>query len=271
MNSISSQELNKILPEIQKIAQDAGNAIMEVYHTNFAVEVKADASPLTMADKKANEIIVKYLQVTFSMHGILSEESKDDKSRLTNDYCWVVDPLDGTKEFVKRNGEFTVNIALTYQGESILGVIYAPARDEMYFAARGCGAFYQTKKNDPVPIHVSNRTDKFRITTSRSHKSEKMLKLLDTNKSRIAQEISIGSSFKGCLIAKGDADLYYRFGYTMEWDTAAMQCVVEEAGGFFRQMDDSPMRYNRENNLNDKGFYILNNQQNDIRERELNT
>ena len=258
-------KFEEALPFVKKVAFRAGNAIMDVYKRNFAVELKGDNSPLTEADNKANEIIVDALKARFPHYGFLSEESKDDKNRLQKKYCWIIDPLDGTKEFVKRNGEFTVNIALARNGKSILGAVYAPDLGDLYYAAENYGAYYQAKEGNRVPIHVSTRTDRFRLLTSRSHKSKDIFPLISSNKHRIEKEFSVGSSLKGCLIARGKADMYYRFGYTMEWDTAAMQCIVEEAGGVFRQMDNTPMLYNRENSLNDKGFYILNNELNDLR------
>mgnify|MGYP002626123358 FL=1 len=181
----------------------------------------------------------------------------------------MVDPLDGTKEFVKRNGEFTVNIALAKDHESILGVIYVPVSRELYYAAQGAGAYYQKMGEEPVQIHTTDvlysadTADAFRVVASRSHNSPLMDALIE--KYHLTQVVSIGSSLKGCLVAKGDAEIYYRHNPTMEWDTAAMQCIAEEAGAVFRQMDDTPMRYNRENTRNEKGFYILNRSENRLR------
>lgn len=239
----------------KKIAVEAGQEILQIYNTEVKVELKDDKSPLTEADKRANTIIVKKLKDDFPHYAILSEESRDDKSRLDNDWCWIVDPLDGTKEFIKKNGEFTVNIALTFQKKVILGVIYAPVLNELFYAAKGIGSYLQ-KDGKIFKNQVTNNQTDLKLVASRSHMSDKLKQL--TEKYKITNIKSIGSSLKGCLVASGEADLYYRFGPTMEWDTAAMQCIVEEAGGYFRQMDDSLMLYNRENSLNDKGFYILN-------------
>jgi 3'(2'), 5'-bisphosphate nucleotidase len=166
-----------------------------------------------------------------------------------------VDPLDGTKEFVKRNGQFTVNIALAYQGKAVMGVIYVPVTGELYYASEGNGAYLRNESGD-TRITVSSRTEDIRAVMSSSHGCEQMDRLVE--KYHIKNYVKMGSSLKGCVIAKGDAEVYYRFNPTMEWDTAAMQCIVEEAGAIFRQMDDSPMRYNREDSLNSKGFYIIN-------------
>lgn len=244
-------------------AVTAGRRIMEIYGGDFAVTQKDDMSPLTRADLESDKIIRDFLSEHSPQYAVLSEESKDDSARLKNPGCFVVDPLDGTKEFVQRNGEFTVNIAFAYRNKSVLGVVYVPAADKLYYAAKGLGA-YVRDGDGPVRfaeenrIRVSGKKDALTVMTSRSHGDAETMALLEHNRHRIGTEISAGSSLKGCLIAVGKADVYYRAGHTMEWDTAAMQCVVEEAGGVFRQGDGSVMRYNRENSLNDKGFYILN-------------
>lgn len=257
MNLIS--ELNTA----KELALRAGGAILNIYNDCFEVEYKEDQSPITLADRKADDIIVSSLKERFPHHAILSEESEDDKSRLSNEWCWIIDPLDGTKEFIKKNGEFTVNIALAYKNKVVLGVIYIPVTGELYYAAQGIGAFYDYKGNTET-IKVSNRTKDLRLVKSRSHATDKLNNLIEKNKNKIADIKGAGSSIKGCLIAKGEAEIYYRFSLTKEWDTAAMHCIVEVAGGVFRQMDHSPMLYNRENTLNDKGFYILNNSLNSL-------
>lgn len=248
----------------KEAAVKAGATILDVYENakDFKVEYKSDNSPLTIADKKANEIIVDILSKEFPDYAILSEEGKDDVKRLHNDYCFVVDPLDGTKEFIKRNGQFTVNIALAYKHKSVLGVIYVPVTGELYFAYEGIGAYKQLPLNEPQKIQVTNNIgiDNINVVASNSHGSARMDELV--KKFGLTKLVNKGSSLKGCMIAAGEADVYFRFNPTMEWDTAAMQCIVEEAGGIFRQMDHSPMLYNRENSLNDKGFYIVNREEN---------
>lgn len=242
------------------LAIEAGSAIMKIYETGSAqnIKYKNDRSPLTAADEASNKIIVGGLRDNFPEYAILSEEEKDNKERLNNDYCWIVDPLDGTKEFIKRNGQFTVNIALAYKHKSVIGVIYIPVTDELYFASHGTGAFYQDTKGETIRIHVSDNVDhnNLRTVVSGSHSCDEMEQMI--KKYRIKNLIRIGSSLKGCLVAEGNADIYYRHNPTMEWDTAAMQCIVEEAGGIFKQMDDSEMVYNRECSVNDKGFYAIN-------------
>lgn len=240
-------------------AVEAGKAIMEIYDSaDIGVEYKEDQSPLTMADKASNEIIVEILKSRFPSYAVLSEEEKDDRSRLDNEYCFIVDPLDGTKEFIKRNGQFTVNIALAYMRESVMGVIYVPVSGKLYYAAKGYGAFRESAEGEIQRLSVSDNTDiaSLRVVMSSSHGCKEMDELIE--KYRITNLVKVGSSLKGCMIAEGKADVYYRFNPTMEWDTAAMQCIVEEAGGLFRQMDGEVMRYNRENSVNEKGFFIIN-------------
>lgn len=251
------------LQKIKNLSIQAGKEIMKIYDTDFSVEYKDDDSPLTKADKNANEVIASALKSEYPEYAVLSEESKDDKSRLTNDYCFIVDPLDGTKEFVKRNGQFTVNIALTYKKRPILGIIYVPVTRQLYYASKGEGAYLEdTKTGEVKKLEVTDKTSDLIWVGSKSHSSEKEEKLIESNQDVISETVSSGSSLKGCMIAEGKADVYYRYGLTSEWDTAAMQCIVEEAGGIFRQMDGSEMLYNRENNLNEKGFYIVNREEN---------
>lgn len=246
------------------LAVEAGNAIMEIYNRsgNVQVEYKADRSPLTEADKAANQIIVHGLRSHFSHYAILSEEEKDDLSRLDQELCFIVDPLDGTKEFLKRNGQFTVNIALSYRHEPVMGVIYVPAVKELYYAVKGQRAFSEAKGRKPRKLSVSDHMDisSLRVVMSNSHGCVQMDGLI--KKYNLTNLVKAGSSLKGCMIAEGRADVYYRFNPTMEWDTAAMQCIVEEAGAIFRQMDGTKMYYNRENSVNEKGFYIINRKEN---------
>lgn len=237
----------------------AGEAIMEVYGTDdFNIEYKEGNMPLTAADKAANKIIVDILKENFPEYAILSEEEKDNLNRLNNDFCFVVDPLDGTKEFIKRNGQFTVNIALSYKHKSVMGVIYVPVTKELYYASEGSGSFLE-KDGVVTQLKVCDQKkekSELNVVMSNSHGCPEMEMLLE--KYNLKNFIKVGSSLKGCMIATGAADVYYRHNPTMEWDTAAMQCIVEEAGAIFMQMDDTPMLYNREDSLNSKGFYIIN-------------
>ena len=250
-------DLNKVLDVVKKVSIEAGEAIMDVYNSceDMQVEYKEGDMPLTAADKAANAIIVACLKKEFPECAILSEEEKDSLDRLEKDYCFVVDPLDGTKEFIKRNGQFTVNIALAYKHKSILGVIYVPVTKELYYAAKDMGAFLEAD-GKVTKLSVSDRTEDLRVVMSSSHGCSEMDALIE--KYHLTNFVKMGSSLKGCLIAKGEAEVYYRYNPTMEWDTAAMQCIVEEAGAIFKQMDETGMLYNREDSLNAKGFYIIN-------------
>lgn len=257
---------DSILNLMKTLAVEAGEIILAIYNTDFKVDYKEDESPLTMADKNANDHIVKGLKQHYPDYAILSEEIKDDKSRISNPYCFIVDPLDGTKEFINRNGQFTVNIALVYEGHPILGVIYVPVTDDLYYASTEKGTFLShpvsAPEEPPRRLHVSDKTNQLIWVGSKSHSSEKEKSLIQAHKEVIENTLSAGSSLKGCMVAEARADIYYRFGLTCEWDTAAMQCIAEQSGAIVRQMDGSELTYNRENTLNEKGFFIVNRKEN---------
>ncbi len=263
-----------LIKEIELICQDlslrAGEKIMEVYNTpqlSSQMTEKGDKSPLTLADQRANDLIVSVLREKFPHIAMLSEEEKDDLTRRENSLCFIVDPLDGTKEFLKRNGQFTVNIALAEDGKVVMGVIFAPATGDLYYASHGNGSFYRDSAGAITQNHVSKKIgldqpENIRLVMSASHGAPEMEALIE--KYKFTNFVKMGSSLKGCLVARGEAELYYRHGLTCEWDTAAMQCIVEEAGGIFRQMDGTEMVYNRENTLNEKGFFMLNSIENEL-------
>jgi 3'(2'), 5'-bisphosphate nucleotidase len=257
-----SINIKKALVLSKALAVKAGLAIMEVYDTDFDIAYKGDESPLTFADTIANKIILSGLKEEFPDVAYLSEEAKDNKSRIKSKYCFIIDPLDGTKEFIKRNGEFTVNIALVEDGKPIMGVVFTPVLEELYFASVDEGAFFQTKGQKAQKISVTDKTQNLLLVGSKSHKSEQLDQLLEKHHDKIDDLVSCGSSLKGCMVARGQADIYYRFGYTCEWDTCAMQCVAECAGAIVMQMDKTPLTYNRHNTLNDKGFFIVNRKEN---------
>ncbi len=252
------------LTAAKKYAVEAGKAIMEIYNTvsDMQVEYKDGDMPLTSADKAANHIIVAGLKKEFPDYAVLSEEEKDNLERLENDYCFIVDPLDGTKEFIKRNGQFTVNIALSYNHCTVMGVIYVPVTGELYYAQKDSGAYMREADGTESRLKVSGNRDisSLKMVISASHECEEIKELID--KYKIKNFVKVGSSLKGCMVASGAADIYYRYNPTMEWDTAAMQCIVEEAGAVFCQMDNTPMYYNRQDSVNRKGFYILNHKAN---------
>ena len=238
--------------QVCAIARDAGSAIMEIYAGEFDVELKGDNSPLTCADRASHQVIVEGLQEATPGIPILSEEGRDIPyaERAAWPLFWLVDPLDGTKEFIKRNGEFTVNIALVEDGRVTAGVVYVPAQDTMYFGRLGTGAWKIEGNQVPVKISVRAADESLGLTVvmSRSHPSPELAEYLRGIK--VAEAMPVGSSLKLCVVAEGKADLYPRLGPTMEWDTAAGHAVVEAAGGAVTQVDGAPLRYNKENLLN---------------------
>lgn len=254
----------KELEVAKELAVEAGRTVLALYSKSaYTVERKEDDSPVTTADHAANGIIVAGLGAAFPDMAILAEESVDDKSRLGRDYCWLVDPLDGTKEFIKGNDEFSVNIALVFKGRPVLGVIYLPTTRELFYAVAEEGAYLEV--GDGIKkLRVTNKTRELVALRSRSRVSPKLMALYAAHE-RIQRVVEMGSSIKGCVIARGEAEIYYSLGETMEWDTAAMEVIVTEAGGIFMQLDDTPMRYNRKNPLNQKGFYVLNNIENKLK------
>ncbi|MCZ2357194.1 MAG: 3'(2'),5'-bisphosphate nucleotidase CysQ [Bacteroidia bacterium] len=244
----------------------AGNAIMEVYQSDFAVESKEDKTPLTIADKKAHTIIENILP----QDGIkfLSEEGKSIPyaERASWDLFWLIDPLDGTKEFIKRNGEFTVNIALIRQGEPIFGVIYAPALQNLYVGYVGVGSFKQkitdttffptwaSIQQEGIKLPQLNSERPFTVVASRSHNTPETEDYISVQR-KIHPNlncVSSGSSLKICLVAEGSADTYPRFAPTMEWDTAAGDAIARAAGKPVTQYPEfqKPLNYNKENLLN---------------------
>jgi len=240
--------MKNLLPQIVTVARQAGQAIMEIYAApSFEVMAKADDSPLTKADIAADRVIQQGLTDLGLGWPILTEESAqiDYEDRKNWQRFWLVDPLDGTKEFVKRNGEFTVNIALLENGQPILGVVYAPVLDVCYYAAKGVGAFIKRGADVERVIQVKNIEDgeAIKVVASRSHSDARTEALL--GKLGGYECISMGSSLKLCLVAEGAAHFYPRLGPTMEWDTAAAHAVVNAAGGVVQDRDGAALVYNK--------------------------
>jgi 3'(2'), 5'-bisphosphate nucleotidase len=233
-----------LLPKIENIAREAGAGIMAIYARDFAVEHKADQSPLTEADTAANRIIVDALRQLTPDIPILSEEAVEQfAGPNAQGQYWLVDPLDGTKEFIKRNGEFTVNIALIENGKPTLGVVYAPALGALYAAAKGQGAFKVDEAGQRTPLQVTAHTPgtPWKVVGSRSHADAKLTAWLEQLDDY--ELVPMGSSLKFCLVAEGRAHIYPRLGPTSLWDTAAGQCVVEQAGGKVVQLSGQPLGY----------------------------
>ncbi|MDD4950722.1 3'(2'),5'-bisphosphate nucleotidase CysQ [Sulfuricurvum sp.] len=241
------------IEDIVQIAKRAGDAIMQIYVKDFSVEFKDDKSPLTEADKKANNIIEDGLNALDKKIPILSEEGKmiSYEERKEWEYFWMVDPLDGTKEFIKKNGEFTVNIALIHKNIPILGVVYAPALNEMYWAVEGQGAF---KDGHKLPLTINQSPEKkLRIVASKSHLSTETQEYIDqlAQLTESIECVSKGSSLKLCMVAEGSADIYPRLAPTMEWDTAAADAIVRESGKMtYSYPTVEKVVYNKENLLN---------------------
>ena len=247
----------QLLRDVEAIAHRAGHAIMRVYVREFSVQDKADQSPLTEADLAAHAIIVDDLGKLIPLLPILSEEAVEAFPRsFSGEHYWLVDPLDGTKEFIKRNGEFTVNIALIERGRPVLGVVHAPAIEVTYTAARGLGAFRQRQADAAEPIHVAIHQDgtPWRVVGSRSHAGDSLKSFLH----RLGDHelMPMGSSLKLCLVADGSADLYPRLGPTSLWDTAAAQCVVEQAGGTVATLTGEPLGYDDPSSVLNPSFVV---------------
>jgi 3'(2'), 5'-bisphosphate nucleotidase len=247
----NTQDMDNLLRQVVDLSVEAGSAIMDIYNgPAFQVTQKDDKSPLTAADLASHHTIVKGLEEITPEWPVLSEESESTpyETRSKWPIFWLVDPLDGTKEFLKRNGEFTVNIALIEGDTPILGVVYAPATRTMYFAAHGMGAFKQ-KDNETSPIRVQRGSENTtRVIVSRSHSGNE--EETYTRQYGACEFVPMGSSLKFCLVAEGVADIYPRSGPTMEWDTAAAHCILVQAGGSVTAEDGTPFRYNKPSLLN---------------------
>jgi len=242
---------------VLKLARDAGAAIMQVYVQDFAVEHKDDRSPLTAADMASHHLIVAGLEALTPDIPVLSEESKDVPWEIRSQWqrYWLVDPLDGTREFVKKNGEFTVNIALIEDGAPVFGVVYAPALDELHYGERGVGAFIcdggahlpiASRRPATAPLHVAG---------SRSHMDPRSAAAIE--RMGEVQLLGMGSSLKFCRMAEAKLDVYPRFAPTSEWDTAAGQCVLEAAGGSVITLDGATLAYNSKASLLNPDFLAL--------------
>jgi len=255
--------MQKLLDDVIQIAKQAGNKILEIYNSDdFDIQIKGDDSPLTKADLAAHNIIVDFLEEKYPEIPCLSEESTgiEFEQRRNWQQCFVIDPLDGTKEFIARNGEFTVNIALQKKGKPLLGVIYVPVADVVYYAAEGIGAFKQENNQQAQQINVRTLQQKdgkahFTVVASRRHGLDKVETLCQNFASY--DLTSRGSSLKMCMVAEGAADLYPRLALTSEWDTAAAQAIVEQAGGKIVQLDFSDMTYNQKESLLNPFFLVL--------------
>ena len=237
--------------KIKDIALKAGGLIMTIYVKDFSIEYKNDDSPLTEADVRSNELICKKLKLHYPDIPIMSEENKEVAYEIRKDWdCyWCIDPVDGTKEFIKKNGEFTINIALIYQNIPVLGVVYAPVLGDLYWAKKGEGAY---KNGEKLPLQKNSAPkEKLYVVASKSHLSPETQAFIDALDTKKIEQVSKGSSLKLCMVAEGSADIYPRLAPTMEWDTAAADAIVRESGKMTYQFEnEKPLLYNKENLLN---------------------
>lgn len=248
-----------LLTPALEVAIEAGKRILEIYEAGFEVEVKQDLTPLTEADLAAHKVIEEGLKEITPTVPTLTEESTDipfsERSRWQR--YWLVDPLDGTREFIERTGEFTVNIALIQDHQPVLGIIYAPVLGVYYYACKGEGAFKREATSDPYPIQARRWQGGplivtcSRITHQGGHLEEFLSKLGEH------ETVIMGGALKSCLVAEGKADIYPRLGPTSEWDTAAAQCIVEEAGGHITDTSMQVMQYNRKEELLNPHFFAF--------------
>ena len=245
----------ELITSVIAIARQAGQAILEVYHREYVTTEKEDHSPLTEADLAANTVIIRGLESLTPEIPILTEESATVpfETRHTWSRFWLVDPLDGTKEFIKRNGDFTVNIALIDSGRPVLGVVFAPCFDLLYFGSEGSGAFRQSDSGEIEPIHcTAYESGPLKVVASLSHSgpdTDILINRLREASGEVAL-VNRGSSLKLCMVADGSADVYPRLGPTMEWDTAAADAVVRSAGGQVTDLEGTALAYNKPNLLN---------------------
>lgn len=254
--------LEKELKAAIEVSKIASEKIMEIYKKGFDVEIKDDDSPVTIADKTSDKIIREYLGKLFPSYAFLTEESVDNKARLKNDFCWVIDPLDGTCDYVAKDDEFTVNIALVYKHDVVLGVVAIPAKNDIYYAVKDGGAYMQHDVTIKK-IHVNNKVKDLTCLTSVFHFEDNEKAMVKKHSDKITKVQKIGSSLKACYIAEGKAEMSYRLSEgTKEWDTAAFQILVEEAGGLVLKPDGKRMLYNREDVKNHEGYVIMNNKEN---------
>ncbi len=252
-----SRQCTSLLEPVIAIARKAGQRILNIYEGDFNITRKKDASPVTEADFAAHHTIIDGLKALTPELPVLSEESANipfgERARW---HCyWLVDPLDGTREFIKRNGEFTVNIALIEKHSPVLGVIHAPASGISYYASRSGNAYRQKYEEKPEQIRARQKRDSPVVAISRARSNLRQQRLLDNLGAH--EVISVGSSLKSCLVAEGTADLYARLGPTSEWDTAAAQCIVEQAGGHITDTRMRPLRYNTKDSLLNPDFFVF--------------
>lgn len=241
---------SSILPDVIKIADEASEKVLHIYQSDFKVNYKEDHSPITAADIGSHDIIVKGLRQISRDIPILSEEGAEIpwEERKKWRRFWLIDPIDGTKDFTQRTGEFTVNIAMIEDGEPVMGVVTAPALKEAFWGIKGEGAHMRDRTGRVHRIRVAEPKDTLRVVASKNHLNEETRAFIDTLGAH--ETVQAGSSLKFCRIAEGHADIYPRMGPTSEWDTAAAHAVLVAAGGKVQTPEGQPLVYGKENILN---------------------
>ena len=250
--------MKSLIDPVVALAEEAGRAILKVYASDFDVQSKDDDSPLTHADLASNRCIVAGLKALTPDIPIISEEFGLPAFEVRSSWnrYWLIDPLDGTKEFVNRNGEFTVNIALIDRKKPVFGVVHVPVQQKTYVGCEGVGAERRNEDGSVTPIRVSTTSSSpVRVVGSRSHRGASLDAYLENLGP--CDMIPMGSSLKFCVVAEGGADLYPRLGLTSEWDTAAAQAVVEQAGGSVVTLDGKPMKYNTKDDILNPHFFVI--------------
>lgn len=247
-----------------EVARKAMVVILKYYHETFHIEIKSDNSPVTDADQSSNKLIFEELSRKYPDYGFLTEEMADSPSRLKKDYVWIIDPLDGTKDFITHDDQFCINIALAYKGTPIVGVVAIPVTGEIFYAVIHEGSYYLASGEvEGMRIYVNSKTDHLIQLTSVHHETDEEVKIFNANRDRIEKLDKVGSAIKACLIAKGEAEISFRYGSgSKEWDTCAPQIVLTEAGGVFITSKFDPITYNKEDVYNRDGFFMLNTMKN---------
>lgn len=251
------------LQQSKHAARIAGQIIMSYYDQDFKIETKDDNSPVTIADKEADRAIRMHLAAIFPNYSFLTEEGADDLKRLENSHVWIVDPLDGTKDFINHDDEFTVNIALSVNGVIKVGVVFVPVTNTIYYATENGGAFRQKGEESPVRIYANKKTRNLTISHSRYHQREEETNFIKRNSDIIKNIVTFGSTLKALKIAEGEIEMFYRSGRgTKEWDIAASDLIITEAGGLFINHDETKFIYNKKDVNNYNGYLIVNRKEN---------
>lgn len=249
----------KELQAMIKVAQLSGDIIMEVYRKGFEVEIKDDDSPVTEADKRADAFIIESLQKEFPDYGFLTEETPDNEERLSKEFVWIIDPLDGTKEFVNFRGEFATCIALCKGHDIVASVINCPAQNVLFYATENGGAWRLPRFGKPTQIHVNNKTQQITVLRSVSFFNPMEQELIDKHPEKIGLVFARGAAQKFCLVAEGLAEASYRIrGNTKEWDLAAGTLLIKEAGGIMVDHEGKPLKFNKPNVYFKEGYRFAN-------------